>query len=371
MTDLEQVDEHGVTVEWDEARWPAPPPVDQSTNGQEGDDATSWTRISLRAALTGTGIPDPVLLRREDNVRLLYPGRIHWFFGIPESLKSWLAMIAVKEALAAEGIVLFLDFEDDEDGIVERARALAIPEDVIDSPRFVYVRPEEALYDRRGDPTSALADFDRILTGKFTLGIVDGITEAMVTEGLDIIGNADAALFMRRVARRIARTGAGTVGIDHLAKNASGEWAIGGQHKKAGLTGAAYSFELQQAFGHGLTGKARITCEKDRPGRVRPHLGPKKLVGDLVLTSYPDGSVTHHIEEPSTSTEPSPDLLKKITDHLARYVGENKGNLRKLGNSDAVDDALNWMADHGELEIKQSGNAHKHYLIDPDEEAET
>jgi hypothetical protein len=146
--------------------------------------------------VTGDGIADPVLLRREDNIRLLYPTRVHWFQGEPESLKSWVALIAVKEALAAGGRVLYLDFEDDEDGIVERARALSIPDDVVDSARFVYVRPEEPLYDRRGDPTAALTDFECTLTAGFDYGVIDGITEAMVTEGLDILGNTDAALFM-------------------------------------------------------------------------------------------------------------------------------------------------------------------------------
>ena len=337
---------------------------DRDPNGIRPIEETSWLPISLRSALTGDGVPEPVLLRREDDVRLLYPARVHWFQGEPESLKSWVALIAVKEALAAGGRVLYLDFEDDEIGIVERARALAIPDAVLDSASFVYVRPEEPLYDRRGDPTGALTDFESTLAAGFDYGVIDGITEAMVTEGLDILGNTDAALFMRRVARRIAGAGAATVGIDHVAKNASRGWALGGQHKKAGLTGAAYAFDLKQAFGHGLTGKARITCEKDRPGRIRPHLGDKKLVGDLVLESHPDGGVIHHLDEPSTSTAPSAELVSRILNHLRVYPGETKRGLRELGNSSAVDDTLKWLVHDGQVQVNRSGSSHQHFIVE-------
>jgi hypothetical protein len=107
--------------------------------------------------------------------------------------------------------------------------------------------------------------------------------------------------------------------------------------QEGGLTGAAYAFDLKQAFGYGLTGKARITCEKDRPGRVRPHLGDKKLVGDVVLESHPDGGVIHHLDEPSASTAPPAELVSKILGHLGVYPGETKRGLRDLGNSSAVD----------------------------------
>jgi hypothetical protein len=48
VDDFPNVDEYGVTTEWDEARFPAPPPTDQSTNSQHGEPET--------------GEPDPDIL---------------------------------------------------------------------------------------------------------------------------------------------------------------------------------------------------------------------------------------------------------------------------------------------------------------------
>src|SRR4051794_29700154 len=47
-------------------------------------------------------------------------------------------------------------------------------------------------------------------------------------------------------------------------------WAIGGQHKRAGVTGAAYSFQTITPLSRGGTGLVHIRVDKDRPGTCAP-----------------------------------------------------------------------------------------------------
>jgi hypothetical protein len=64
----------------------------------------------------------------------------------------------------------------------------------------------------------------------FDLVVVDGVTEAMTTEGLEIISNSDTAKWLRLLPKRITRlAGAAVVCIDHTARSASAEekYAIG------------------------------------------------------------------------------------------------------------------------------------------------
>ena len=83
------------------------------------------------------------------------------------------------------------------------------------------------------------------------------------------------AVWQRRLPKRIASTGAAVGCVDHLSKNRDGQgrYAIGGQHKLAGVTGATYRFTvskpLRRALSEPMTGRVTISVEKDRPGWVR------------------------------------------------------------------------------------------------------
>ena len=70
-------------------------------------------------------------------------------------------------------------------------------------------------------------------------------------------------------------TGAAVVLIDHVTKDiwTRSRWAIGGQAKMAGLTGAAYTVEVTGPLGRGMRGEVVLRIAKDRPGAVRPHCG--------------------------------------------------------------------------------------------------
>lgn len=185
---------------------------------KDGRTETSWRPIDLTDALAGVDVPAPTMLVRSDGVRLIYAGRTHVFAGESESCKSWAAQIAASQVLNEGGDVLWIDFEDDERGVVARLLALLVPREVI-ATRFVYLRPEEPLRTRDGRHTAGDVDFSEVLAlREWSLIVIDGVTEAMVTEGLDLISNGDVATWSRLLPKRCADTGAGVVMLDHVPK---------------------------------------------------------------------------------------------------------------------------------------------------------
>lgn len=354
--------------------------IDELERRTNGDHPTvdvgpsTWERVDLTDALTGTDIPPPTILARSDGVCLLYPGRTHWFQGEPESCKTWAALVAAAQTLVASGSVLWIDFEDDDRGIVSRLRAISVPDEAI-RERFVYVRPDEPLYDTRGRPLAG-ADALAILLERhtFTLSVIDGVSEAMQTEGLDPMSNPDIAQWVRRLPRRIADSGPATACLDHVVKDKEGRgrYAIGGQHKLAGVTGAVYRFDtvtpLSRALGtEPTTGTVAVSVMKDRPGYVRGRaLGER--VATMDLTSYPDGGLTVALLPPGHAPTPDLALCKRIADYLEQYDGATKNAIINdvEGKTDRIREAIAWMLadDRVWIRIERSGQSHRHYLTD-------
>jgi hypothetical protein len=126
----------------------------------------------------------------------------------------------------------------------------------------------------------------------------------MSLDGLDLLDNKDVATWLSRLPRRIADLGPAVILIDHVTKSREGRdrWAIGAQHKLAGIDGAAYTIDAVHPLAHlasdtlePVTGVSKITIAKDRPGGVRGFAAGNKHVGTLQLTAYPDGGITGHI----------------------------------------------------------------------------
>lgn len=338
-----------------------------------GWTATSWEPIPLLAALEGEEVPPPSVLAHRRGHRLLYAARTHTFQGPSESLKSWMAQAATREVLAEGGHVLYVDFEDDERGVVTRLRALGVPDEQM-LTQLVYVRPDEPLMDSRDRYTRAGLRFAELIGERtWALAVVDGVTEAMTTEGLELNDNADAARFARRILRPLAETGAAVVAIDHQTKSGEGgRFAIGAQHKLAGLTGAAFRFEPERPLGRAagsepVVGLVKVTVSKDRPGHVRSK-APDGLVGKLQVTAWPDGKVDAEIVDPADLGDVGADLalVARILDHLATYDGSSSNQLEKAiqGKAAGIRAAVTWMVGKKWIRVVKEGQAHRHYLTD-------
>src|ERR1035438_2568195 len=258
---------------------------------------TTWAPVDLSEILAGTYTqPTPTMLERTDGRALLYPGRIHALNAEPEAGKSWLALKAADERLLCGDTVLYIDFEDSAPSIISRLRALGASTGTI-AKCFIYLRPDESL------TAEAEADFERALARKPSLVVFDGLTEAYGRLGLNPEFNPDVAKWMALLPRRVQSRcpEAAVLLLDHVVKNTEtrGRWAIGAQHKLAGVD-VAFSVAVVEPFGRGQTGTAHIKVEKDRPGGIREFASSESFVAHVVATSSATGDMGIRLEPPST-----------------------------------------------------------------------
>jgi hypothetical protein len=297
----------------------------------QDDEATwhrSWQPADLTASLNGTYEPPrPTVGARTDKAGMFYPSRMHTVASESEGGKTWLALSAACDEIAAGNHVAYLDFEDDQDAMVGRLLTLGMHRDRIHD-QFHYIRPEDPL----GTGIN-LDDLHTVLEQHSpTLGIVDGVTDAMVLHGLNPLDNSDAAKFSRLLPRRITASGAACVNLDHVTKDRQnrGRYALGAIHKLNGLNGAAYVLENRRAFGIGITGKSTLKISKDRPAQLRANALPAGMgmwwYGDLVLRSHGEEFAEVSIEPPvERSGEFRPTELMARLSRLIQNKGGDKG----------------------------------------------
>ena len=195
---------------------------------------------------------------------------------------------------------------------------------------------------------------------------------------MSLLDNSDIAQWQRLLPKRIAdETGAAVVAIDHVTKSkeAQGRWAIGGQHKLAGVTGATYKVtntrKLARSIDKPVTGSSTVTVEKDRPGWVRGK-SDGGVIAVLELTAYPDRGITGRLLPPEEATlAPEWTLLRELLLYLTRYEGASKNAIEKEigGNATALREALKWMIGKQWIAVRKDGQAHRHYLLEAGRDA--
>lgn len=283
----------------------------------------SWSPVNLTPVLAGDYLdPPPTILNRTDGIPLIYDGAVHTISGESESGKTWLTLHAATQLLHTGDKVLFLDFEDRADRVIARLLALGAKPDQIQAG-FTYVRPDRPLDD------TGRTQLAPHLTG-VRLVVLDGVTEAMTMHGYDLNSNADSALFQALLPRWIADHGPAVVLIDHVVKNKDeqGRFALGAQHKLAGIDGAAYVVKMLQAFGRGKRGLARVDVAKDRPGHVREHTIGRSVIAEFSLDASIDGVVL--VADLTPPGLPKPGDIHgfeptAVMERISRYVEANPG----------------------------------------------
>ncbi len=324
-----------------------------------------WQAADLAAVLDGGDLePPPSLWPRTDGRHLLYAGLIHAFNGEPESGKSWAALHVCAGQLAAGQAVVYIDYESTAGQIAQRLRNLGASPDAI-ADRVGYFRPESPAAGRLG-PLEAW-----MRRHQPTLAVIDGVTEAMSLEQLDLNSNADIAIWLDLLARRLVRHGVAAVFVDHVTKDREGRgrWGIGGQHKMAGID-VAYTFEMVNPFGRNREGFAKVIVNKDRPGHIREHVG-RGVAAELHLASKGD-HVTCRLAAPAGT---NPDgfrptrYMEKVSRALEHSPALTTKALRaKTGGQHAPDDwqlAIETLANEGYITVTRSGGARWHAHIKP------
>lgn len=350
--DLDQVD-RGVAA--------ARTALDELAAGTRPAD-DDWAFVDLETALAGgTTVSPPNVLYRSDGVFLLYPGRVHSIAGEPEGGKSWVAIVAALQCLQEARNVVYIDYEDTAAGIVSRLLALGATPDQIRAHLY-YTRPERGV----DTPAQALlaAEHDRLLPA---FVVVDGVTEAMMSQGLEIDGQTDVAKFYDLLPRFVARLagehqdGPAVLLIDHVTKDKEhrGRYQIGAQHKLAGISGAAYTLERIKPFTIGGHGIARISIAKDRHSLVRTHAAGEHIA-ELHIDSTSPESATYELRPVSELPKNRAGrprytiLMEMVSMWLEQNPGAsvNKVKLAIKGKSERVAAALECLSDEGYVEAQ-------------------
>lgn len=313
----------------------------------EPAERRSWQPVDLTEVLAGTWQPpEPTVGRRSDGRGLFYAGKTHTVVSETEGGKTWLALSACLDEMAAGRHVVYLDFEDDEGAVAGRLLTLGADRDIIAS-RFHYVRPESPLGSGvHSDDLRQLVEAHQP-----TLAVLDGITEAMTLHGLNPLDNVDAALFGRLLPRKLTAAGCAVANLDHVTKDREGRgrYALGAVHKLNGLDGGAYLLENRSPFGVGLTGRSTLKIAKDRPGQLRAHALPSSgglhWYGDLVLTSHDQALAEVSIEPPQQTDDNTfrpTILMARITDALTQHgpLAQRRILAAVSGKTDAKRQAL-------------------------------
>ena len=300
----------------------------------------------------------PSMLRREDGNCLIYAGKINAIFGESESGKTWLALEAIRQELAKNNIVFYLDFEDSARGILNRLKTMKVPTDKFKF--FRYANPDSKLEAGVGELMKT-----EIMAYLPSLIVVDGVNAAMNLMGLDLEKNKDATFFSQTILKPLRIGGAGILTIDHVTKSKDnrGNYAIGAQAKRADIDGAAFAVSVAMPFGRGIDGALDITCTKDRPGFVRAICPDAKTVGVANLRSLPDGGISVSISGGSVVTSSADQRMEQISNFLEKHgyemnFNDIKKRLRDEGigmGSDMVRVALDSLVAQGAVTVRQSG----------------
>lgn len=220
----------------------------------------------------------PDFLARSDGTSIGYRGQLHWIQGEPESGKSWLAILACVQAIAAGGRATYVDYETNVVRFLLRLQALGLaPEDVIRG--LTYVHP--------GGPVSRHLDhYRRLFAGRDVVAI-DACTASMAAEGLNPDKALEVAAWLDLLPLTAASEGAATLVIDHVVKSPEqrGRWATGSGHKLA-ATDVAFSVTAVhlEPMAPGHRGRAWVNISKDRDGGVKAIAEQgSTTIADLVL----------------------------------------------------------------------------------------
>ncbi len=183
--------------------------------------------------------------------------------------------------------------------------------------------------------------------------------------------NIDVAKWLDLLPRPLREPRAAVLTIDHVVKDkeARGRYAIGAQHKLAGVD-CAYTATVLEPFGRGRDGKVKLTVMKDRPGHVRGY-ADEGTAAIVHLTSRADGAVVISLEPPDAGPFRPTALMERVSRVIEETPGISKRGIRDVkGQHAAKDLAVELLLSEGYIRREQEGQATKHYSTRPYREEE-
>jgi hypothetical protein len=272
--------------------------------GVDAEKATGGWRVHDLVSAQATPTAPPDLLG------LFYAGKNHLVSGETESAKTWLALVAVVEELAADRGVVWVDGDDVGEGdLLERLRSLGATDEAI-SKLFAYVQPDEPLGEEQR--TELL---EHMKTIDCRLVVLDGFNPLLVLHGLDPDSGKDVERFYRLIAP-FKRSGAAVLLTDNVVKSkeARGTWAIGSERKKSKAE-VHLGLRAVEKFSRGHDGKSKIDVHKDRPGHLE-----RPSPGMLGLESGDGGRVLWRVDSDHSVSEEGGFRPTGLMEKVSRYL---------------------------------------------------
>jgi dienelactone hydrolase len=290
----------------------------------------TWWRVDLTNALKNEiATLEPAVLVCEDKRALFYASCVNGIHADSGIGKSWIAGLAAAQQLAQHRHVAWIDFEDpNEATLIGRLRDdLGVPPDLI--LEYLHYRgPKEPFTDLAVDAVEQEAR-----RHDTALIVIDSLGEAFGLEGIDENADKEVGPWVRRVARRLADTGAAVLLIDHATKAADNPLhPSGSKRKRAAITGASYLVEAPRPLTREDGGQLRLTVAKDRHGHRRR--GAEACTVDFTL--YPDGGLTVHLWPPSAESRTAHTAAGQMHGYAKAAVKAAKKARRALSTRELV-----------------------------------
>ena len=291
---------------------------------------------------------------------LLYAGRINEFHGESGIGKTNISLSVADRIMRAGGMVLFLDPEDNPQGIAQRFVSLGgDPSNLVS--RFKYVHnPEPSDY-------PGLIEWAKKAMPQAV--ILDGMAEALVAEGYSEDKAEDVLPFLRQRIRPFADNGAAVVIADHVAKNkeSRGRNPRGSGGKLGRYDGAVYQVELVKAYSPATAGAVRLIVAKDRNGGVG-HVGQR--IAELHFTPDEDERTSVSFTLPSDSSNPfmPTGLMEKVSQFVESCDLAPSKNLIEQsihGKNDYKRQAISSLVQLGYLKEEKSGHGMHYSAVKP------
>lgn len=278
---------------------------------------------------------------------LLYAGRINELHGESGIGKSNINLTLASRIMRAGRSVLFLDPEDNPQGIAQRFISLGgNPEDLIHRFRYVH-NPEPGDY-------PGLIEWAK--RHKPAAVFLDGLAEALIAEGYDE-NSVEVLTFLRQRIRPFADAGAAVVIADHVAKNKEtrGRNPRGSGAKLGRFDGAVYSVDLIKPYSPTTAGAVRLTISKDRNGGVG-HVGQR--ICELHFSPGEDGRTETYFT--SSNENGKPFLPTALMEKVSKFVesqdlvpSKHAIEVAVEGKATYVRQAIDALVEHGFIKADQ------------------
>lgn len=239
-------------------------PFDPYEPGDEVEQEESlWPQVRMSDVYHDETVDVPTVgMEMPHGGHMLYAGKEHSIAGETESGKSWIAVMHCLAEMRKGHNVIYVHFEESSHvPTLLRFKLLGMTEAEADFLTFVAPRGP---YRPR--------DMESLQALRPSLVVLDGINEAYSLFGAEIASAEDTAAMRRKITKPFTEVGAATLGLDHVAKNATtGRYAFGSVHKANSLDGASFLLRNDEPMGRGRNGSSRLLVAKDRPGHLRQH----------------------------------------------------------------------------------------------------